>query len=73
MSLNKSKKGLTNHLHSLEGSPSDLDCDEPSVDDKMMVECVCPRCGEKHFMKFRWTGRGTPRKFCFSCRGSFDS
>jgi len=38
----------------------------------LKVECICPKCGIKHVMKFHWIGRGTPRKFCRSCKGSKD-
>ena len=38
--------------------------------DKSKVECVCPKCGKKHIMNFHWIGRGTPRKYCQSCRDS---
>jgi ribosomal protein S27AE len=34
------------------------------------VECLCPKCGKKHIMNFHWIGRGTPRKYCQSCRDS---
>jgi predicted RNA-binding Zn-ribbon protein involved in translation (DUF1610 family) len=47
--------------------------DEPDavVDhDKSKVECLCPKCGKKHIMNFHWIGRGTPRKYCQSCRDS---
>lgn len=37
--------------------------------DKNKIECICPKCGKKHVMNFRWIGRGTPRKFCPSCKG----
>lgn len=40
--------------------------------DKMKVECICPKCGNKHIMNFHWIGRGTPRKFCPLCKGSKD-
>jgi transposase-like protein len=44
---------------------------EAAVDhDKSKVECVCPKCGRKHIMNFHWIGRGTPRKYCQSCRDS---
>jgi hypothetical protein len=36
--------------------------------EKIFVECICPKCGERHFMKFPWTGKGTPRKFCARCK-----
>ena len=36
--------------------------------DKMKIECICPKCGKKHVMNFRWIGRGTPRKFCPLCK-----
>jgi hypothetical protein len=38
--------------------------------DKSKVECLCPKCGKKHTMNFHWIGRGTPRKYCQSCRDS---
>jgi transposase-like protein len=38
--------------------------------DKSKVECLCPKCGKKHIMNFHWIGRGTPRKYCQSCRDS---
>jgi hypothetical protein len=39
---------------------------------KVKVECICPKCGTKHMMNFRWIGRGTPRKFCPLCKFSDD-
>jgi predicted RNA-binding Zn-ribbon protein involved in translation (DUF1610 family) len=47
--------------------------DDPDVvvdHDKSKVECLCPKCGKKHIMNFHWIGRGTPRKYCQSCRDS---
>ena len=46
------------------------DYDEIKYNDKMKVECICPKCGIKHKMNFRWIGRGTPRKYCPTCKGS---
>ena len=25
---------------------------------KMKVECICPKCGQRHVMNFKWIGRG---------------
>ncbi|MDD2388405.1 MAG: hypothetical protein PHP23_01545 [Desulfobacterales bacterium] len=33
------------------------------------IECICPKCGMKHYMNFRWIGRGAPRKYCPECKG----
>ena len=38
--------------------------------DKSKVECICPQCDKKHILNFHWIGRGTPRKYCQSCRDS---
>jgi hypothetical protein len=37
---------------------------------KMKVECICPMCGKNHTMSINWIGRGIPRKYCQSCKGS---
>jgi hypothetical protein len=37
-------------------------------DINIVVECICPKCGVRHFMNFPWTGKGTPRKFCARCK-----
>ncbi len=53
--------------------PKDPVNDDPDVvvdHDKSKVECLCPKCGKKHIMNFHWIGRGTPRKYCQSCRDS---
>ena len=62
-----------NELNSSQKSFEARDSDELSYDigfDKMKVECICPKCGNKHIMNFHWIGRGTPRKFCQSCKSS---
>ena len=46
------------------------DFDEIKYNDKIKVECICPKCGQKHKMNFHWIGRGTPRKYCPVCKGS---
>jgi hypothetical protein len=48
------------------------DVDDYAIGDiyKSKVECICPKCGKRHVMNFHWIGRGTPRKFCSSCRES---
>jgi hypothetical protein len=37
---------------------------------KTKFECICPMCGKKHTMNINWIGRGVPRKYCQSCKGS---
>jgi hypothetical protein len=46
------------------------DFDASNYNDKTKVECICPKCGQKHKMNFHWIGRGTPRKYCAACKGS---
>ena len=36
--------------------------------EKIVVECICPKCGVRHVMNFPWTGKGIPRKFCARCK-----
>lgn len=31
------------------------------------IKCICPKCGGVHKIKFIWTGRGVPRKYCSIC------
>jgi predicted RNA-binding Zn-ribbon protein involved in translation (DUF1610 family) len=58
----------TNKKTSRENANDDMDV---VIDhDKSKVECLCPKCGKKHIMNFHWIGRGTPRKYCQSCRDS---
>jgi transposase-like protein len=40
---------------------------------KYHVTCKCPRCGAYHDAAMHWTGRGTPRLFCPSCRNRVSS
>ena len=49
----------------------EVDTSDLPFNDKMKVECLCPKCGRKHVMTFHWIGRGTPRKYCQSCKGSY--
>ena len=37
------------------------------------VTCKCPRCGTYHDAAMHWTGRGTPRLFCPTCRNRVSS
>lgn len=48
----------------------DEEFEELSDPSKMKIECICPKCGQRHIMNFHWIGRGTPRKFCPICRSS---
>jgi len=49
-----------------------VEFDDKSYNSKMKVECICPKCGQRHVMAFHWIGRGTPRKYCQSCKGRSD-
>ncbi len=55
--------------HSFSDRIDDFEFDEYSYNSKMKVECICPKCGQRHVMAFHWIGRGTPRKYCQSCKG----
>jgi len=35
---------------------------------KYHITCKCPKCEKLHDAAVRWTGRGTPRLFCPTCR-----
>ena len=58
-------------LSSAMNEAEEVDINDPPFNDKMKVECLCPKCGRKHVMTFHWIGRGTPRKYCPSCKGSY--
>ena len=47
----------------------EVDFDDKSYNSKTKVECICPKCGQRHVLAFHWIGRGTPRKYCPSCKG----
>ena len=59
--------GFLSAMNEAEG----VDVNDLPYNDKMKVECLCPKCGRKHVMTFHWIGRGTPRKYCPSCKGSY--
>jgi len=31
------------------------------------LECICPKCGNRHKKVLFWTGNGTPRIYCYNC------
>ena len=47
----------------------DDEFDDRSYNSKVKVECICPKCGQRHVLAFHWIGRGTPRKYCQTCKG----
>ena len=49
----------------------EVEFDDKSYNSKMKVECICPKCGQRHVMTFHWIGRGTPRKYCQACKGGY--
>ena len=49
-----------------------VEFDDKSYNSKMKVECICPKCGQRHVMAFHWIGRGTPRKYSQYCKGRSD-
>jgi hypothetical protein len=34
------------------------------------IKCRCPKCEVIHTQKMFWIGRGQPRIYCLSCRGT---
>ncbi len=55
-----------------EWSPSIIENElvEQKDADKAAVECICPKCGERHILNFHWIGRGVPRKYCSFCKNT---
>lgn len=39
-----------------------------NLDKTASTECLCPKCGAVHRLKFLWTGRGMPKKYCQACK-----
>ena len=42
---------------------------------KRFVRCICPRCQKEFNAYLKWSGRGTPRKYCADCKaiiGNYD-
>ena len=57
---------LDNNLLSEHEELNDNEVLEPIT--RTAIECLCPKCGQRHLMNIHWIGRGVPRKFCKSCR-----
>ncbi len=54
------------HERPIENPDGDFEVDADC--DKSKVECICPKCDNKHILNFHWIGRGTPRKYCQNFR-----
>jgi hypothetical protein len=69
--LPPNRKDRERHKIRLTSNPEieDDDFDVTDYNDKTKVECICPKCGQKHQMYFHWIGRGVPRKYCPACKG----
>ena len=55
--------------YSISKELDEFEYDDKNYNSKMKVECICPKCGQRHVMTFHWIGRGTPRKYCPPCKG----
>ena len=71
MPSNQSDQGRNKERLFSDDKADDHDLDAIYYSDKMKVECICPKCDQKHKINFHWIGRGTPRKYCPSCKGSY--
>ena len=69
MPLNQIDKNFKEDGLSSSNEVDGLDFDENNYNSKMKLVCICPKCGQNHKMSFHWIGRGTPRKYCPSCKG----
>jgi hypothetical protein len=53
----------------LEGNWFSKDLDERSNrNGKRFIQCICPKCSNRHNIYMLWSGRGKPRKYCANCR-----
>jgi len=71
MPSNQLDKAFNKEQLSSSDKAADHDFDEINFNDKLKVECICPKCGQKHKLSLHWIGRGTPRKYCSSCKGGY--
>ncbi|CAB1084096.1 hypothetical protein D1AOALGA4SA_11629 [Olavius algarvensis Delta 1 endosymbiont] len=67
MSASKPADTEKNPRHS--SSDDRIGFDDIPYNDKVKVECICPKCDRKHSLNLHWIGRGTPRKYCHACKG----
>ncbi len=70
MPSNLPDKSLYTDRRPSDDKVDDSDFDEIYCDHKKKIECICPKCGQKHKMTFHWIGRGTPRKYCALCKAA---
>ena len=70
MPLNQLDKDFNPEQLSSSNGFDGQDFDEINYNDKIKVECICPKCDRKHKISFHWIGRGIPRKYCPACKGT---